>query len=479
MAVDVAPPVRARARRLLAARPAPLAVVASAGLALALATSVWFALAAAARPSVLSPPTLRAHAPWLLGPFSGLLAGHTATAVVPLQTGIAVGLGVLGVAWLVAWATADALPFKVVFAAVGSAQAVLVLGPPQPLTDVFNYVVYGRMALDGSNPYTNVPAVASTHQGMAYALSNWHHLPSPYGPLFTFISAPLGALSAPAALAVWKTIVLACALGALALTATLARRFDRSPQRVVACVGLCPVTLVYGVGGLHNDGPSIVALLGATVLTTRRDSTPKTDAVAGALTVVAAGLKPSFAVVVPLIVLGARDRAAAFAGAAAAGAATLALITTVFGGALPALAIQDRLVTPLSLPNLVGALTHRGGADAGLRAAARDVLAVTTVAAILAVAYRRRLAPAAIGLTLLAALLTVAWVMPWYLAWSLPFIALLPRPRVAVLATALLTVWLAVGAAPQLPKVLHAAHYYPTHTVTGLQNHDLETELVR
>ncbi|HET6507468.1 MAG TPA: glycosyltransferase 87 family protein [Baekduia sp.] len=478
MAVEAVAPAAARRRRgILTARPRPLAVVASVGLALALATTAWFALAAAARPSVLSPPTLRTHAPWLLGPLRGILDSETSIHVIHLQTGIAVGLGVLGLAWLIAWAAADALPYKVVFGAVGAAQALIVLGPPQPLTDVFNYVVYGRMALDGSNPYTHVPAT-SAHRDVAYALSNWHHLPSPYGPLFTLASAPLGLISAQAALVVWKAVVLGCALGTLALTASLARRYDRSPQRAIACVGLCPVTLIYGIGGLHNDGPSIVALLGATVLITRRESTPKGDAIAGALVVAAAGLKPSFAVVVPLIVLGARDRPAAFAGAAAAGAATLAVITLVFGGALPALSIQDRLVTPLSLPNLGGLGAGHGGADAGVRAAARDLLAVVTLAGIVAVAYRRRLAPAVIGLTLLAALLTVAWVMPWYLAWSLPFLALVPRARIMPVVV-LLTVWLAVGAAPQLPKVLHAVNYYPTRTVTGLQNHDLETELVR
>ena len=473
MAVDALSAARPRV-----ARPSPAATVAGTALAVALGTVTWMALAAAARPSVLSPPSLRGHAPWVLGPLAGLL--HTAPAPpAALQDHLTIGIAVLLGAWVLAWSTAGALPLRAVAIAVGAAQAVLVVGPPQPLTDTFNYVVYGRMTLHGINPYTNLP-VAGPH-GTVYALSNWHHFPSPYGPLFTIMSIPLGLLPATAALWVWKGVVLACALGVLALVAALARRLGRSPQRAVAAVGLCPVTLVYGVGGLHNDGPSMVCLLAAALLITGpagpRDA--RLGAAAGALAVVAAGLKPSFAVVVPLVVLGARDRAAAIAGAAAAGAATLVLVTAVFDAALPAIGLQGRLVTPLSVPNLAGVLAGHDGADPAVRAAARHVLIAVVALATALVAWRRGLALPAIGVVLLAALLTVSWVMPWYLAWSLPFVALSPWRRVVVPFVALLCAWLVLGAGPQLPSVLHAVGYYPTRTTTGLQNHDLETELVR
>jgi hypothetical protein len=429
---------------------------------------VWFVLAAAERPSVLSPPTLRAHAPWLLGPLGGVLGGGPRS-VATLQASAEVGIGLLGLVWLVVWMTADAVPLRVVGGVAAAAQLVMVLGPPQALTDVFNYVIYGRMG----NPYIKVPANAHQH-GVAYALSNWHHFPSPYGPLFTVVSMPLGLLSAPVALWVWKVVVLGCAIGVLVLTAKLAERHGRNPQRAVAAVALCPVTLVYGVGGLHNDGPSIVCLLGAVVLLGRKDGW------AAALAVAAAAFKPSFAVVLPFVLLGARDRTAALAAMAAAGAATLVLVTAVFGGALPAVGLQGRLVTPLSLPNLAGVLAGRGGADATARAAG-DVVLVAIVAVAAALTWRDPTrAPAAIGVVLLAAVLTISWVMPWYLAWALPFGATLAQHRrVVIPAAALLTAWLALGAAPQLPSVLHAFHYFPTHSVTGLQNHDLETTLVR
>jgi hypothetical protein len=34
-----------------------------------------------------------------------------------------------------------------------------------------------------------------------------------------------------------------------------------------------------------------------------------------------------------------------------------------------------------------------------------------------------------------------------------------------------LTAWLALGAIPQMPKVIHHFGYYPTRTAAGLANH--------
>jgi hypothetical protein len=483
MAVDQAVGRHERlfARRLPRTRFNPRAPLAVVGLTGAIGVCAWLALAAAARPSVLSPPTLRASGHWLLGPLAGVLGSITNNPP-RLHDELAVALVALFAAWLLAWATAGALPLRVVGAGVGLAQLVVVLGPPQPLTDVFNYVVYGRMAADGPNPYTHAPA-AGVHNA-AYALSNWHHLPSPYGPLFTLLSEPLGLMSAPAALWVWKALALGCSLGILALVASIARTLERSPQRAIACVGLCPVTLAYGLGGLHNDVPALLCLLGAVacVLRGARDATgasgARWDGAAGALAVAAAGLKPSFGVVAPLIVLGAQQRLAALAGAAAAGAAVLALVTALFAGALPALGLQGRLVSPLSIPNLAGVALGHGGADAGVRAAARDVLLVGVAAAAGAVWRDRRLLLPALALVLLGAVLSLGWVMPWYLGWSLPFIAL-ARSRALVVVAVVACVWLGVGGSSQLPTLLHHVGYFPTRLATGLANHNFEVELVQ
>ncbi|HEY6758525.1 MAG TPA: glycosyltransferase 87 family protein [Baekduia sp.] len=470
-----------RPRRAAAHGAARLAggTLATGGLTLALGACLWLVVAAAERPSVLSPPTLRSGQSWLYGPLHGLLP-HLSTNVVRLQTDLDVALLVLFAGWLIAWAAAPALPVRAVAAAVTAAQAVFVLGPPQPVTDAFNYLVYARMAAHGINPYKNAP-IAGAHD-TAYALSNWHHLPSPYGPLFTLITEPLALLPLPAAFWAWKLMVLACALGVLALVWWLARRFGASQQRALVFAGLCPVTLAIGIGGFHNDLPAVLAVLGAAACLLRaRDVDVRAErwcAAAGALAVVAAGLKPPFAIAIPLIVLGADRRLHAAAGAALA-AAVVGLITLVaFGGALPSLGAQGALVTPLSVPNLLGLAAGHGGADAAVRGAGRDALVVIVLAASALVAWRRRYAFPALGVVLLLSVLTLSWTMSWYLAWALPFAAV-GRPRLLAPLCVLACVWLGVSGTPVMPHLIHDLGYFPTRTATGMANHLYEKELVR
>src|SRR4051794_14041758 len=383
-------------------------------------------------------------------------------------------LGVLSGAWLAAGGAAAALPLRGVAPLVGVPQLFFALGPPQPLTDAFNYLVYGRMALHGLNPYVYSPLYGP--HDTAYQLSNWHHLRSPYGPLFTLVSEPLGLLSLPVAYWVWKAIVIGCALGALALIVWLARRLGRSPQRALACAGLCPVTLAAGIGGFHNDMPAVLCVLGAVALLVRRGG-PAADAGAAGLAVAAAGLKPSFAVIVPIVVLGAQHRLPAAAGAVLAVSAVGAVVELAFGGALPAVGVQDRLVNTLSVPNIVGALTGHGGADATIRSAGRAGLVAVVAVATALVFRRREWALPAIGAVLFASVLSLSWVMPWYLAWALPFAAL-ARPRALVPLAVVACLWLGAADAPQMPQLVHAVGWYPTRSATGQANHDFWLGLV-
>jgi hypothetical protein len=54
--------------------------------------------------------------------------------------------------------------------------------------------------------------------------------------------------------------------------------------------------------------------------------------------------------------------------------------------------------------------------------------------------------------------------------WILPFAAL-SRLRSLKAATALVTVGLALGAVPQMPRLIHAFGYYPTRTPVGRAAH--------
>ena len=108
-------------------------------------------------------------------------------------------------------------------------------------------------------------------------------------------------------------------------------------------------------------------------------------------------------------------------------------------------------MNPLSLPNVLGALTGHGGADPAMRQYGRDALIVVVAAASGLVLWRRSWAIGAVGLVLLASVFSLSWVMPWYLAWALPFAAL-ARPRALVPLAVLTCLWLGVAGLPQMPQ---------------------------
>lgn len=427
-------------------------------------------LGAAERPSFLSGPAQRGFPSWMVGPL-----GHRFAALPPsppaLQGDLVRALALLGIAWVVAWRCADHVPAPVLWGAAIAAQVVLLLGPPLSLTDLFNYLHYGRMGpLHGLNPYADLP-VAAAHDP-SYRYSNWHHLPSPYGPLFTLLTEGLAPLSVPAAYWTLKGLLLGASVGTLALVASTARRLGRSPRAAVALVAFNPLVLVYGVGGAHNEPLMLLPAVGAVALAVagRQARRPWCDAAAGACVVAAAAVKPSVALLAPLVVLACRRRDAALAGAAAAVAVVLMVVAIAFGGNLPATSIQDRLVTPLSVVNVLAALAGHGGLTAGDRTLAHAVLAVVTIAAAAAVWHRRERLPGAAGIVLLATVLTLGWTMPWYVWWVLPFAAL-TRTRALAAACVVLTAWLALGAIPQMIQLIHDVGFYPTRSAVGRANH--------
>jgi hypothetical protein len=407
----------------------------------------------------------------MVGPLAHRLPGLTLHTTA-LQADLTAALALLAVAWLVATWCAPRLPAAVVWTSVAAAQLVLVLGPPLPLTDVFNYLHYGRMpALYGLNPYHALPLAAAADP--AYRFSNWHHLPSPYGPLFTVLAEGLAPLGLIASYWTWKAIVLASSLGVLAIVAWAASRAGRSPQAAVAFVGLNPLVLVYGIGGLHNEPLMLLTVVGAVALVLRGRAAQEGtgwDAAAGACAALAVGIKPSAALVVALVVLGARRRLWALAGAAAAGLVIAAVVELRYGGWLPAVGIQARLVTPLSVPNVIAALAGRGALDAtGLRVA-ELAFAVIAAAALAAVAWRRDRLAGATGAAMLGSVVTLGWAMPWYVWWVLPFAAL-ARTRALAVGCVAVTLWLGLGAIPQSQALMHSAGYRPTRSAAGRADH--------
>jgi alpha-1,6-mannosyltransferase len=459
----------ARARRRADVAAIAEALVGLVGVAGVVGGCVGFALALAERPSFLAPPTLHGDPGWLAGPLAGLWPSLTRS-VPSLEWAATLALLAMTACWLLVVACARRLGLRVVFPAAVAAIVVLTLAPPFSLTDTFNYLHYGRMEpLYGLNPYTHLPIDASADP--AYRWTTWHHLRSPYGPLFTFAVQALAPLGLAAEYWTLRIAVALAAIGVAVLVALLARRSGRDAATAVTFVILNPLVLIYGIGGVHNDVFVMVLLLGGVLLAQTRGAV-----LGGAALAAAVAVKLSAGLALPFLLVGARRRLLAILGLALAAVGVAALVHFAFGGHLPNDGQQDRLVVALSPANVLGLALGHGGLDPGLRHAFTVALAGGT--ALLALwTWRARDWAAGATWSAVLLLLTLGWVMPWYVLWLLPFAALAPRPAPRAVAV-LLTVYLLLIWAPASAPALHQLGVYPTATATGrANNHFLHTLL--
>ena len=445
--------------------------------ALALTVIVAFALMvvvmAANRPSLLSPTTHVDFFPhWMAGPLGGLWPGLTTNGTT-LKYWFTGAIVLMYVSYLVMLRCAPQLPARWVIGAILAVHAIFVLSPPLALTDVFNYINYGRMEIvHHLNPYTTIP-ILEPHSDPSYVLSNWHQLLSPYGPLFTiltFLVVPLGVAGSFWAL---KLILAATSLTIIFLVWKCARMLDRDPVAAVALVGLNPIVLVWGLGGEHNDALMILLImLGFYLLLRARVALPRVEQPrptswrawlmplsaleigAGAAFVVATAIKASGGVLLPVVL-----------GMVLAGVVVGALSLLAFGLHIPDLSTQSRLVTSESIPNLIGLALGAGGESKGLH----SVMTVTLVLSLLAccwLGWRRRDMITASGWASVALLLTLSWVLPWYVLWALPLAALSSsrrlRTAVLVIGVYLIVVWV-----PASGLVWNDIGFHPEKTSLG------------
>lgn len=450
------------------------------------AAAALLVLISAARPSALSPPTRGGFDGWLVGPFSGVAEAWPDDPVLDSAAFSALVAAMFG-CWLVVLTGLRTLGTRTVLAAVVLLHALFLLGPPLPLTDVFNYLNYARLGAEhGINPYVEVPAAFPGDP--TYDFATWHHLLSPYGPLFTLASYALVPLGVTGAYWALKLATVATSLGCLALVWRLAERRGTDPLRAVAFVGLNPLVLVYGVGGVHND-----FLMLALVLAGMGALLAERPARAGAALVTAAAVKGSAALVLPFALIGAArgnrtgltdtarggrgglpeaargDRARLIAGAAAAGVVLLAASLVAFGLNGPGLDTQSSLVTPLSPANLVGLLLGQGGATGAILILVKVALAIA-LGGLLRAAWRGADWVTTAGWAMLVLVVSLSWEMPWYVLWVLPFAAL-GRSRDLRRATIVLSAFLLITLAPITGWLLtHACHCNPGDTKTGKRN---------
>ncbi len=463
------------------------AMIAIAGLGLIVLLSLFVVVITADRPSGLAPTSHAGYFPhWMAGPLGGLLPSLTrnGNTLRYMFTGAIV---VMYASYLVVLRNIASVRARWVLGAIVGAHAVFLLAPPMALTDVFNYINYGRMeVVDHLNPYTTIP-ILEPHSDPSFALSNWHELLSPYGPLFTMLTFAVVPLGVAASFWALKALLIVTSLATLGLVWACARLLGRDPVAAVAFVGLNPIVLVWGLGGDHNDFLMVFFVMLAMYLLLlgmrRREGGERAvahwrewvwplsgvDLGAGAALVTAAALKASAAVLVPIVLMSLlRSRRAlvqVVLGMLVAGAVVGAASLEAFGLHIPDLSTQGSLVTAESIPNMVGLAIGLGGETGGVRIGMTLALAVALVLCC-RMAYRRRDPLTACGWASVALLLTLSWVLPWYVLWVLPLAALSRSVRLRR-AAILVGVYVIVAWAPASALLWNAIGFRPERTAVG------------
>ncbi|HUA74471.1 MAG TPA: hypothetical protein VL988_06910 [Solirubrobacteraceae bacterium] len=501
-----------RRRGLLRGRARPLAANAGertwpavACLAVSVLCSLAVVLMAANRPSVLSATSHPNYFPhWMTGPLGGLLPWFARNSIT-LKYVFSGAIVAMYASYLLGLRYVPRIRPRWAIAAVVAVHAIFFLSPPLALTDVFNYVNYGRMdVVHHLNPYTTIP-ILEPHNDPSYDLSNWHQLLSPYGPLFTILTFAVVPLGVAASFWVLKGVLALASLGTLLLVWKCARLLGRDPVKAILIVGLNPIVLVWGLGGDHNDFVMVflVVLCFYLLLLVRARAQAQQEAGegrswrwpvwpvapaaarshlrewllplswleigAGAAVVAAAGVKASGAVLVPVVLAAALPNPRRFTqvllGMGVCAAAIAVVSVATFGLHTPDLTTQSKLVTSVSVPNLIGLALAQGGETEVLHKLLSLALVVSVVLCCVQ-AYKRRSPITASGWSSIALLATLSWVLPWYVLWVLPMAALTGSVRLRRTALAW-GVYLVIAWAPASGQLWQAIHFHPEKTSLG------------
>jgi hypothetical protein len=485
------------------------AVIGATALLLIVAASLLIVILAANRPNYLSVTTNPGFFPgWLAGPLGGLWPSFPRSNDL-MKDVFTVGVVVMWVSYLICLRCVPSLSARWVIGAILAIQLIFLLSPPLTLTDVFNYIDYSRMeVVHHLNPYTTIPVI-EPHSDPAYALSNWHELLSPYGPLFTIIMFAVVPFGIAVSFWLVKGLLAITCLGCLLLVWKSAKLLGRDPVRAIAFAGLNPIVLLWGLGGDHNDFVMMFFLLLACYLLLRSGrglpSTPEAagseeadgrlarlriwvlppawlEIVAGVSLAAAVFVKASGAIVVPVVIVALARRQPRRATqtllGGIIGTIVFAAVSYVaFGAHIPDLGTQGSLVTDLGLPNLLGLALGQGGETTTLREIL--MLALVLVVVLCCVSAWRGNGDFITnsGWASIALLVTLAWVLPWYVVWAVPFAALSSSRRLRI-ATIVFGVYLIVAWVPVTSSLLSSIGFTPESTPLGQLHHRYTDELL-
>ena len=481
----------------------------AAALTVMVLVSLLLVSLAAARPGILLSPQVAKpgnYPQWIAGPTGVLTSWFTAsghTERVLFTAAIATML----VAYLVVAYSAARLRPAWVIGAIVMLHVIFLLSPPLNLTDVFNYLNYGRMeVVYHLNPYTTIP-VLEPHSDPTFLLSNWHGLLSPYGPLFTVFTIALVPLGVAGSFWAMKVALMLASLGVVFLVYRCAGLLGRNPLTAAVIVGVNPIVLVWGMGGDHNDFLMLFFLVLGFWLLLRANAmrvgkrarpapqhktgvlaglrrawawldgmprplvagepAPWMEVGAGIALVAAVAIKASAAVLIPIVLAGTARRMRLALGLLIGFAAAAAMTIDAFGLNLPNIGQQARFVIPAGIPNLTGLALGFGGETAQMR----YVLSLLLFAVIIGWSiwtWRTRRWLTACGWASLVLVATLSWTLPWYIVWLLPFAAL-ARSRGLRIAAVVLGVYIYLAWMPYSTEILGFLHVNPANTTLGQQ----------
>ncbi len=411
-----APTLDARAAPSVSSRRALLAV---AGL---LTSGVVIAIAAANTETLL---------PLSIRPAPPSLAGAFASAGVNLHAGGAIAvLGLMTICYVIVAVLAGELSTRAVLMAIAALNAVVLLAPPLVSMDIFSYQEYARMgALFGINPYLSGPhALGIGDPVFPYIGAKWFSIPSAYGPAFTTFSYLLAPLAVGASVLVYKSIATVSSLGIVALVYNAARLRGVNPVKAAVLVGLNPLLVIYGVGGGHNDLLMLLAMVAAVYAILR-----SRERLGGGLAVLAIGIKLTAGIMLPFAIaaggpLRRRGRRDLLIGAGAVFAVLGSLTVALFGpGVVNLLSTIQRSQSEGDWHSLPGVLATRLGMVTTGHVVGYVLAAAFAVAFVWLVhrVWRGQMDWIdGAGWATAAMLVAASSLLPWYVAWLLPFAAL-------------------------------------------------------
>jgi len=401
------------------------------------------------------------------------LRGSSATRT--LSTVLAfLGVLLLAAAWWQLRHLLDRLTTRTVLLVTGVWAVPLALGPPLFSRDVFAYAGQGNLLAYDIDPYTYGP-VAIGGKWMLGVDDAWRSSPSPYGPVWLWLSGGVVQLSHDHVVPAVMMLRLLCILGVLMTAWALPRlavTHGVAPQRAL-WLGLAnPFVLIHGIGGAHNDALMIGLLLVGLAVAASNPTGARLALATVVITVAALVKLPAIGAVafLPMLLPGWGRRIRVGVGLAVVSATTAVAVTAATGlgwGWVDALDTGSTRPSIFSPVTGVGTLFDRSLRGLGLVDTPGQVtrivfviaLAVAGLVSLTLLLRAHRLGPMrALGLALVAIAALAPVVQPWYLLWGLVLLAAVGGQRV-LLALGALSVVLCLTLLPNGRSLVRPPFY--------------------